>query len=50
MTEWDFPQKCKSASKVNQYDKPINTMNVKTRMIFLIYALKVFEKTSNTLR
>lgn len=50
MTEWDFPQKCKSGSKVNQYNKPINTMNVKTCMIILIYALKVFDKTFNTLR
>ena len=50
MTEWDFPQKCKSGSKVNQCNKPINTMNVKTHMIFLICALKSFDKTFNTLR
>lgn len=50
MTKWDFLQKCKSGSKVNWYNKPINTMNVKTCMIVLIYAFKTFDKTFNTLR
>ena len=50
MTKWDFPQKCKSDSKVNRYDKPINIMSVKTCMIILIYAFKAFDQTFNTLR
>ena len=50
MTKWDFPQKSKFGSKVNQCNTPINIMNVKTHMIISTYALKAFDKTFNTLR